>query len=426
MRRMVNTQGVAAPWTDSTGIPRDRSGPKRDGVCYSRLGTTSIFDGFEVVVCGGGIAGMEALLRMRRLVGQRVSITLLDPGETFSYRPLAVREPFGFPRPRRYPLRQITADLGIRWVQQRLSDVAVASATVCTERGDMLHYDALLVATGARESSAYPGVYTFSDRTVDEADRIVRAVSSGDVNSVAFVLAADWGWPLPLYELALMTAHRARSLGRRPRLVFITAEPRPLKAFGRLMSEAVAHALATADIELHTGVVAHVPHAHAVMVEDKRVEVEQIVSLPKITGPALRGLPAGTRWFVATDSRCVVPSTGGRVFAAGDATDFPVKHGAIAAQQADVAAAGIAHLAGLAERPPPLRPVIRGSLLTGQQPLYATAELSEGLGWRSTIYEHPPWPLDEKVIADELGPYLRALERRITLWPPTVRTATAT
>jgi sulfide:quinone oxidoreductase len=121
-----------------------------------------------------------------------------------------------------------------------------------------------------------------------------------------------------------------------------------------------------------------------------------------------------------------VPSTGGRVFAAGDATDFPVKHGAIAAQQADVAAAGIAHLAGLAERPPPLRPIIRATLLTGQQPIYATAELSEGLDWRSTIYEHPPWPLDEKVIADELGPYLCALERRIALRPPRARTATST
>ena len=34
------------------------------------------------------------------------------------------------------------------------------------------------------------------------------------------------------------------------------------------------------------------------------------------------------------------------VFAAGDATDFAVKHGGISAQQADTAAAGIGHLAG--------------------------------------------------------------------------------
>lgn len=422
---MVDTEGVAVSWPHSTGILCDGCGTKGAVLGHSRLRPIAI-SGFEVVVCGGGIAGMEAVLRLRRLVGARVKITLLDAGETFSYRALAVREPFEFPRRQHYPFSQIAADLGIRWVQQRLSAVDVASATVRTGPGDVLNYDALLIATGARESSPYPGVYTFSDRTVDEAGRIVRAVSSGDANSVAFVLAADWGWPLPLYELALMTAHRAHSLGRRPRLVFITAEPRPLNALGRLMGETVAHALATADIDLHAGVSARVPHPHAVIFDDRRAEVEQIVSLPKITGPAIRGLPAGTRWFVAIDQRCVVPSTGGRVFAAGDATDFPVKHGAIAAQQADVAAAGIAHLAGLAARPPPLRPIIRCALLTGQRPLYASAELSDGLDWRSTIYEHPPWPLDEKVIADELGPYLRALERKIALRPPPARAATPT
>jgi sulfide:quinone oxidoreductase len=416
---------MTVQWPLATGIPRGRSGPKGDVMRDSRLGTTSS-SGFEVVVCGGGVAGLEAVLRLRRLAGQRVRITLLDAGETFSYRPLAVREPFGLPTRQRYPFSQIAADLGIRWVPQRLAAVDVAGATVRTRRGDMLKYDALLVATGARESPPYAGVYMFCDHTVEEAERIIRAVSSGEVNSVAFVLAADWGWPLPLYELALMTAHRAHRLGRRPRLVFITAEPRPLKAFGRLMGETVARELAAADIELHTGVVARVPHAHAVMFDDSRVEVEQIISVPKITGPAIRGLPAGTRWFVAVDERCVVPRTGGRVFAAGDATDFPVKHGAIAAQQADLAAAGIAHLAGLAQRPPPLRPVIRGTLITGEQPLYATAELSDGLGWRSIIYEHPPWPPDNKVIADELGAYLRELERRTTLRPPPATTATPT
>ena len=37
---------------------------------------------------------------------------------------------------------------------------------------------------------------------------------------------------------------------------------------------------------------------------------------------------------------------GEHVFAAGDAADFPVKQGGIGTQQADVAAAGIAALAG--------------------------------------------------------------------------------
>ena len=99
------------------------------------------------------------------------------------------------------------------------------------------------------------------------------------------------------------------------------------------------------------------------------------------------------------------------MFAAGDATNFPVKHRGLGAQQADTAAAGIAHLAGTGERPAPLKPMIRGMLITGGRPLYVTAQVIAGLGWRSEVYEQPPWPADEKIVAEELGPYLSQLER---------------
>ena len=122
------------------------------------------------------------------------------------------------------------------------------------------------------------------------------------------------------------------------------------------------------------------------------------------------GIPAGTAWFVPIDERCVVQGVDGRVFAAGDATDFPVKHGGIGTQQADTAAASIAHLIGVADRPPPLRPVIRGMLLTGDRPMYLAARVIDGLGWHSEVYEQPPWPARQKVIAEELGPYLANLD----------------
>jgi hypothetical protein len=49
-------------------------------------------------------------------------------------------------------------------------------------------------------------------------------------------------------------------------------------------------------------------------------------------------------------------------------------------------------------------------LLTGRKPLYLAAHVVEGRGWHSEIYEQPPWPADEKVISEELGPYLRSHE----------------
>ena len=170
---------------------------------------------------------------------------------------------------------------------------------------------------------------------------------------MAFVLPHEWVWPLPLYELALMTAGRARDMNRNPKLTIFTSEGRPLKAFGRAAGDAVVDLLHEAGVSLHTGVIAQVPAPGTVEFGGGEMHADRIVTLPRITGRAVKGIPAGSRCVVPIDDRCVVPSTDGRVLAAGDATDFPVKQGGIGAQQADAAAAGIAHLSGVGDRPPP-------------------------------------------------------------------------
>jgi len=363
---------------------------------------------FEIVICGGGVAAVECALRVRRLARERVQLTLVSPDSTLAYRPLAVQESFGLPGVRRYPLERIASDVDGRWIRDRLASVDTASRTVHTEGGAELAYDALLLAIGGSEESPYPHAHVFTDRAGGEIfGGIVRDVEAGSVDAVAFVLPHEWVWPLPLYELALMTARRAREMNRDPELTFITSEGRPLKAFGRAAGDAVVALLHEAGIRLHAGVVARVPAPGVVALAGGEVHADRIVTLPRITGRAVKGIPAGSRWFVPIDDRCVVPSTDGRVFAAGDATDFPVKLGGIGAQQADAAAAGIAYLAGVGDRPPPLTPVVRGALLTGTRPVYVASRVIDGLGWQSEIYEQPPWPAEEKIVAEELGSYLR-------------------
>ena len=364
----------------------------------------------DVVVCGGGVAGVEAMLRLRRLADDRVRLTVVAPNTEFVYRPAAVGYSFALSPMRRYPLQRIAADVGARWVRDQLSSVDHPNRAVHTESGVALPYDALLLAIGAHESSPFEYAYCFNDRNPETIQEIVREIETGQVNSVTFVLPHDWVWPLPLYELALMTAERARVMNVKPQITFITAEARPLKAFGQAAGDAVVRLLHEAGIALHTGVAASVPSGGVVAFGDRELVAERIVTLPKITGPAIQGIPAGARWLVPIDERCTVLGTDGSVFAAGDATDFPVKLGGIGAQQADTAAAGIAHLAGVGGRPPALRPMIHGMLLTGGQPLYLSARLVGGLGWRSEIHVKPPWSAEEKIVAAELGPYLRTLD----------------
>ena len=72
-------------------------------------------DRYRVVICGGGIAAVEGLLRLRTLAGDALEITLLAPNDELRYRPLAVDEPFAKRGVRRYPLRTIAGRTGTEW-----------------------------------------------------------------------------------------------------------------------------------------------------------------------------------------------------------------------------------------------------------------------------------------------------------------------
>jgi len=127
-------------------------------------------------------------------------------------------------------------------------------------------------------------------------------------------------------------------------------------------------------------------------------------------GPAIRGLPGGTHGFIPVDPYGRVRDVD-RVYAAGDATDFAIKHGGIAAQQADTVALTIAGLVGAPVEPKPFRPEIHGLLLTGGKPRYLSARVSGDHGFSSEITETPTWSPPAKIAARYLAPYLAERDR---------------
>ena len=370
---------------------------------------------FRVVICGGGIAAVEGLLRLRRLAGDSVDIELIAPNDELVYRPMAVREPFAAGPARRYPLGPIARDAGADWAQDSLSWVEPDARVVHTAEGRRVEYDALLIAIGARQVEAYEHAGTFRDAEADATYHgIVQDVEGGYSRSLAFIQPVGPVWPLPLYELALLTAERAESMDiRNLELVLVTPEPRPLGVFGSAVSEVVQNRLARAGIKVYCNSLAKVPAAGQLVIQPQGVELhaDRIISMPRVAGPSVRGLPgAGAHGFLAIDKHCSVPGTGGRVFAAGDAANYPIKHGGLGAQMADAAAAAIAVLAGSATEAPAFSPVIQGKLLTGSNPVYMTARPIGAESFESEVFDKPPWPSDDKVVAEELGPYLETFD----------------
>ena len=224
---------------------------------------------------------------------------------------------------------------------------------------------------------------------------------------LAFVAPPRMPWQLPIYELALLTATRAYDMGTEVAITIITPEDAPLGVFGEKASQAVAQRLKDRGIDVVTSAYAEIPGGGVVTVSpgDRRLEFDRVVALPELVGPSLPGLPSDEDGFIPIDDHGQVRGVE-RVYAAGDAADFAVKHGGIASQQADAAAEAIAALAGADLSPAPVRPVILGVLLTGGKPLYISAHLTGGQGDTSEASETPAWESRAKIASRYLAPYL--------------------
>lgn len=369
---------------------------------------------FRVLVAGGGVAGLEALLALRDLAGARVELTLLSPDSDFVYRPMAVAEPFARGHAARHSLADIARDLGVELVQGTLAEVDATSSAAVTATGERLSYDALLVAVGARSEAAFRRPLTWTPETDPELFAgLLRDLEEGYVKRVAFIVPPGVAWALPAYELALMTAWQAWSMGHDDvEVMLYTPEEAPLGLFGPRATAALRHDLEEAGVQVETGVyVAEQPEAPNRLVlhpGERPLEAERVVALPRASGPALPGLAADTRGFVLTDLHGKV-SDADAVWAAGDATAFPVKQGGLAAQQADAAAEAIAAAAGVEIEPQPYRPVLRGVMLTGRGSDWMRHDLSGGAGEEPTA-RHALWWPPTKIAGRYLSPYLAALD----------------
>ncbi len=375
----------------------------------------------RVLIAGGGVAGLEAALALRDLAAERAAVMILAPEETFEVRALSVRDPFGLPRAHRYPLAQIAADAAFELHATTLGSVERGRRIAHGADGSRFEYDALLVAIGGRPVASLPRTVTFSGpQSADAVAGVLQDMEEGYARRITFVAPPGNTWPLPLYELALLTAERARSLNLDDvSLTVVTPEPAPLSMFGAEASAAVAELLREQGIALLTETFVE-PGAHGpslgVGPGHRRLPVDRVISLPLIEGPRIPGLPSDPAGFLPIDDTCRVVGADD-VWAAGDGTSYPIKQGGIAAQQADTAARDIAARAGAPVQPEPFRPVLRGILMSGAGPKWLRHAVG-GDGDPSVLAEHALWWPPSKVAGHYLAPYLHARDEAPAQAPP--------
>ena len=359
----------------------------------------------HVLVAGGGVAGLELALALRALADERVSVEIVAPEKEFTYRPLAVLEPFRAGDVASFPLPALVRAAGAELHAGAIASVDAAKKTVTTGGGDELPYDVLVVVLGARPREAVPGALTFRGPQDGSAlASLLEDVVDGVVRRLVFAVPAGATWPLPLYELALLTETYLAERGTMEvELTLVTPEEAPLAVFGREAAEALEELLVARGIGLRVRTTPVRFERGALHVAPgEPFEADAVIALPRAEGPFLSGLPGDVAGFVPTDEHGRVVGVDD-VYAAGDVTQFPVKQGGIATQQADAVAAAIAARAGAAVEPAPFRPVLRGLLLTGLFPRFLRAEPGTGV---STIDTEALWWPPAKIVGRYLAPFL--------------------
>jgi sulfide:quinone oxidoreductase len=347
----------------------------------------------RVLIAGGGVAAIEAALALRDICGDRVRVEIFSPQADFVYRPYSVGEPYGAAQVKRYELDDLVGQCGAEFHLAGVGSVEPEKRLLVTHDGERHTYDHLILAQGTRSIWPVPGAITFWGIADDrDVDWLLRGLRKGEMKSVAFTMASRESWSLPLYELALLADRQLIDAGIDDvKMTIVTPEDAPLQIFGRGVSERVSALLAERAIEVVSG-------THPVRFEDRALqiapggefEVDVAISLPKLEGRKIPGVPHDHAGFIRIDDRCRVLGFE-HLFAAGDVTNFPVKQGGVATQQADLIAEAIGAELGLNPIPAPLDPVLRGVLWTGEKPLYLEGRLGGGHGETSTLSEEPRW-----------------------------------
>lgn len=362
----------------------------------------------KVLIVGGGVGGVEEMLALQDLCGDRVEIALYAPRREFLYRPLAVTEPFGAGEVLKFDLQQLTERCGTSFSLDSVISVDTDEQRVTTHDGDKVEYDYLVVACGARMLWTVPGAATFWGGSDENASAdVVRGLQAGTLRKAIFTMPGGLGWPLPIYELALLAAARLKDAdASSAELEIVTPEDAPLQLFGVRASEQMGQLLAERGIEIVTGATpVKFENGQLDVAPGDPIEADAVISAPGFEGRSVEGLPHDEDGFIPVDEHSLVRGLQD-VFAVGDVTNFPVKQGGIATQQADAAAEVIAAQVGGKVEPQPFEPILRAVLLTGEEPKYLYGKLGGGHGDTSTFSDDPPWRDEGKIVGRYLAPFL--------------------
>lgn len=316
----------------------------------------------RAVVLGGGFAGIESAIQLRKL---GVPTTLVSDRDYGWIYPISIWIPTGDMKPEgaKISLAALAKKHGFDLIIDPVQAIDTARHKVQLESLE-LDYDYLMIAVGGTKLKPKGAEHTFTicgapDDTVRLRDRMLEVVARGG-GKLAFGFGGNPKDPSavrggPVFEVMLNVDHWLRKKGLRDQfeIHFFAPMPRPGKKMGQEALESLEMFYDRAGIERHVGTkITHFTEGQVHYEGEKEpLNADLIVFVPGGKGlPMFReaGLPLNAAGYIETDDKCRVNGLD-NVWAVGDSAalqgpEFRAKQGHVAEIMARIGAIDLARV----------------------------------------------------------------------------------
>ena len=311
-----------------------------------------------IVILGGGIGGIVAARELKRLLGHRHRVVVIDKNPVHAFPPSFLWVMVGWRKPAaiQKPL-SLLEKYGIEFHNAAVRAIHLHKQTVETDI-TTFSYDYLVIALGAELTpQQIPGLTeaAHSFYSLEGAERLYRALKTLSGGTVGIAISSlPYKCPPAPYEAALLIeSYLLRKGASGVAIKVFTPEATPLQVAGPSAGRALQDLLQQRRIDLYTGHKLSIiqPTKKQVTFENgSTAEVNLLISIPPHQAPEVvraAGLTNTTGW-IPVDQR-TMRTEHPNVFAIGDVTVIPLpsglplpKAGVFVVNQAEVVAHNIA------------------------------------------------------------------------------------
>jgi sulfide:quinone oxidoreductase len=313
----------------------------------------------EVLILGGGSGGLATAGRLKELLGDKISITVIDKQRSFVMGFSLLRVMTGEKTEQEVTVpKEKVSQKGIKFINTEVNRIDVNNGIVRTDQGEFV-YDYLVVALGAELApEKIPGFESaFHMYTLEDAKKLRDALSSFRGGSIRLVVSSTpFKCPPAPYEAAMLIDDHLRNKGLRDKsdIQIFTPEPQPMPIAGPEVGNTVVSMLNEKGIGFHSNTKVSLIDGSSkqiVFENGSREKYDLLIAIPPHTTPKViresGGLADASEW-ISVDPKNM-QTKHDRVYAIGDVAAVKLPSGMMlpkaatfAFGQAEIVASNIA------------------------------------------------------------------------------------